>query len=117
MNEETNKSTDIEELDRMEFEIFKKYWQPMMKELLELQELRDAVPEEDISVVKKMSNEIDVLRKGFEDMKGMLASVLRPQPQQQIYPVNAAPYNPGLSHMPLYRAGQSFVVSPVQQAN
>ena len=117
MNEETKKISDSEELDRMEFEIFKKYWQPMMQELIELQELRNSVGADDVSTVKKMSGELDMLRKGFEDLRGMVASLVRPPAQPQQYQVPNAPYNPGLPHMPLYRAGQSYVVSPVQQAN
>lgn len=122
MSEDVVKSnTDAEELDRMEFDIFKKYWQPMMQELIELQELRDSVPKEDISAVQKMSNELDSLRKGFEELKNVISSMSRiQQPQSQTqytYPINTGQYNPGLAHMPLYRSGQSYVVSPVPQAN
>lgn len=111
----TQNTDDSKDLDNMEFEIFKKYWQPMMKELSELQELRASLPEEDVSTVKKMSSEVEDLRKGFEELRGMVASLIRPTPQQ--YPTNSGPYNPGLPHMPLYRPSQSYVVSPVQQVN
>jgi hypothetical protein len=117
MSEEVKKPNDTEELDRMEFEIFKKYWQPMMQELIELQELRNSVGAEDVGTVKKMSSEIDMLRKGFDELRGMVASLVRPQAPPQQYQMPNTPYNPGLAHMPLYRAGQSYVVSPVQQAN
>lgn len=123
MSDEIKQQTDTEELDRLEYEIFRKYWQPMMRELIELQELRDAVPEEDVSVVRKMSDEINTLKQGFEDIKGMLTSALKPQqpsvptvPQYPTYQTVGA-YNPGMPHMPLYRPGQTFVVAPVGQAN
>lgn len=112
MSEESRKA-DIDEIERMEFEIFKKYWQPMMKELIELQELKASVPEGEVGTVKKMADELDTLRKSFEELKGMVAGLTRPQMVQP--PLNNQPYNPGLSHMPLYRPGQSYVVSPVQQ--
>lgn len=111
---EDNRKSDVDELERMEFEIFKKYWQPMMKELIELQELRASVPEGEISAVKKMSEELDLLKQGFEELKGMVAGITRPQMVQQPQ-ISNQPYNPGLPHMPLYRPGQSYVVSPVQQ--
>lgn len=110
---EESRQADIDEIERMEFEIFKKYWQPMMKELIELQELKESVPEGEVGAVKKMADELDTLRKGFEELKGMVAGLTRPQMVQP--PLNNQPYNPGLSHMPLYRPGQSYVVSPVQQ--
>ena len=109
--------TDIEELDRMEFEVFKKYCQPMMKELIELQELRASVPETEVGVVKKMGDELNSLKQGLEELKNMVSNMMRPQqmPQQ---PMNTSmPYNPGLSHIPLYRSGQSYVVSPLTQNN
>ena len=102
MSEESRKA-DIDEIERMEFEIFKKYWQPMMKELIELQELKASVPEGEVGTVKKMADELDTLRKSFEELKGMVAGLTRPQMVQP--PLNNQPYNPGLSHMPLYRPG------------
>jgi hypothetical protein len=123
MNEETKTQTDVAELDRLEYEIFKKYWQPMMKELIELQELRDAVPIDDVSVVRRMSDELNTLKQGFEDIKGMLTNALKPQatgtPQPPQYPAysTVGTYAPGVPHMPLYRPGQAFVVAPMQQPN
>ena len=122
MNEETNINTDIAELDRMEFDIFKKYWQPMMKELIELQELRDAVPTGDVGAVKRMTDDITALKQGFEELKGIVTGAMRPATVQPTasypqYPMNSGMYNPGLVHMPMYRAGQPFVVAPVTQAN
>lgn len=119
MSDELKVQNDIDEIERMEFEIFRKYWQPMMKELIELQELRASVPEGEVSAVKKMSDELNELRKSFEEIKGMVAGITRPQIVQPVQPpLNNQPYNPGLTHMPLYtRQGQSYVVSPVNQAN
>lgn len=115
METEQKTTNDADDLDKLEFEIFKKYWQPMMKELIALQELKESVPVGNIGTVKKMSDELSALRQGFDELRGTVASMIRPQPTgfQQLN----TPYNPGLAHMPLYRSGQSYVVSPVQQPN